>query len=118
METAPRARQSYFGKFKHNRSVVQTQFIHHPFRYGLTNIVFRSQEGRRIKECQSVESFMCSFDIVTLVLGVQIPRRQTGVHINRCGIPVKTLHTDAKVLMPSVHNETWRLTLLRAIRPI
>ena len=110
--------RSYFGKFKHNRSVVQTQFIHHPFRYGLTNIV--SPDPKKVvalKSAKAWESFMCSFDIVILESGVHdlaSPDRRAHQQMrNTCG--GATPCTDA-MLMPSVHNETWRLDLLASYK--
>ena len=107
------------GKTHFNKSVVTTQFIHHPFRYGLTNVVAPDpKKVVALKSAAEWEKFMCGFDIVVFESAVHDlaspDRRAHRLMQAACSKPDAPC-TDAD-LMPALHNESWRLDLMASYR--
>ena len=105
---------------------VATQYIHHPFRFGLLNVLDPAYVNRtagyhlgpRSKTAQSYERLMCGFDLVVFESGVHdiaFPDAKAGTRplVEACSGPAPC--TDADIL-PLLHNETHRLDLMAAYR--
>lgn len=107
------------GKSVFNRSVVTTQFIHHPFRYGLSNVL-RPDPKKVVayKSAAKYESLMCAHDVVVFESGVHdlaSPDRHVHRSMLAACAGARGPCTDAQ-LLPLLHNESWRLDLLGSYR--
>ena len=106
------------GKSQFNRSVITTQFHHHPFRYGLTNVLFPDpKKVDAYKSAAAWEKFMCGFSIVLFESGVH-DLASPDRHVHRamqaaCTKPIPCTDDD---LRPLLHNESWRLDMLTSYR--
>ena len=101
-----------------NRSVISTQFIHNPFRYGLVNVV--APNPKRVvskKSAADWEKYMCHFDIVVFESGVHdLASPDRSAHramLQKCSLEQPCTDAD---LLPNLHNESWRLRLLDSYR--
>ena len=103
------------GKSTFGQSVITTQFIHHPFRYGLTNVLYPdAQKAVAFKSAAQYEKAMCSYDLVIFESGVH-DLASPDRHVHRSMLAACTKPdapcTDAE-LLPLLHNESWRLEML------
>ena len=101
------------------QSVITTQFIHHPFRHGLTNVLAPDPKAAvAFKTRAAFEKSLCKYDLVIFESGVHdMASPDRRVHAKMHGICAEPRPpcTDEQ-LMPVVKNQSWRLDLLGSYR--
>ena len=107
------------GKSTFNKSVITTQFIHHPFRYGLVNVLHPDpKRAIAYKTAHEYETRICKHDVVVFESGVHdlaSPDRRVHREMLKACTRPEAGCTDEE-LMPILHNESWRLDLLGSYR--
>ena len=105
------------GTTRFNRSVIQTMFIHHPFRHGLSNVLAPSRQTVGFRSANGYYAFMCRHELVFFESGVHDlaspDRRAHTSMIEKCSHALPCTDED---LMPNLQNLTWRLDQLPSYR--
>ena len=98
------------GRSQFGSSTVRTQFIHHPFRYGLTNVLAPGRDVLALKSAAEYEKLMCLHDIVIFESGLHDfstpDKRAHEQLLAACGQSQPCTDND---LMRLIRNESWRL---------